>query len=133
SVHLAWADNWPAWRGPKGTGISEEAQAPLHWSSTENVKWKAKVPGPGNSTPIVWKDRVFVTCAENGGAQCSLICFDRTSGAELWKRKVPAPIKQLTHETNPYCSSSPVTDGKAVYVWHDSAGFFSYDLDGNEL
>ncbi len=129
----AWAENWPAWRGPQGTGVAQETGVPLKWSSTENVKWKVKLPAPGNSTPIVWEDRVFVSCAENNGAACSLICLNRQNGEELWKRTVATPGKQPTHETNPYCSSSPVTDGKAVYVWQDSAGFFAYDLDGKEL
>lgn len=129
----ARAENWPAWRGPEGTGIAQETNVPLRWSATENVKWKAKLPGPGNSTPIVWENQVFLTCAENGGAHCALICFDRNTGKELWKRTAPAPGKQPTHGTNPFCSSSPVTDGQAVYVWQDSAGFFAYDLDGKEL
>lgn len=106
---------------------------PLEWSAAKNVKWKVKLPGPGNSTPIVWEDKVFVSCAESDGAVCSLMCFDRNTGQELWKRSATPPGKQLTHGTNPYCASSPVTDGKAVYVWQDSAGLFVYDLDGKEL
>jgi outer membrane protein assembly factor BamB len=129
----AAAENWPQWRGPTGQGISQDAEVPLSWSAKENVKWKVKLPAPGNSTPIVWEDKVLLTCAEDGAAVCSLICFDRDTGQERWKKSVPAKFKQPTHGTNPYCSSSPVTDGKAVYVWHDSAGFFAYDLEGKEL
>jgi outer membrane protein assembly factor BamB len=128
----ARAENWPQWRGPTGQGISQESDVPLEWSATKNVKWKVKLPGPGNSTPIVWEDKVFLTCAENGGTVCSLFCFDRKTGQELWKRSATAE-KQLTHGTNPYCASSPTTDGKAVYVWLDSAGLFAYDFEGNEL
>jgi outer membrane protein assembly factor BamB len=129
----AAAENWPQWRGPTGQGISQESDVPLRWSASENVKWKVKLPAQGNSTPIVWGDRVFLTSAEDNAATCSLFCFDRSTGRELWKQSVPAKFKQPTHGTNPFCSSSPVTDGKAVYVWQDSAGFFAYDLDGKEL
>ncbi|MBW3597497.1 MAG: PQQ-binding-like beta-propeller repeat protein, partial [Planctomycetes bacterium] len=108
-------------------------EAPLHWSATENVKWKTKLPGPGNSTPIVWEDKVFVTGADETGLVCSLICFDRNTGSELWKRSARVEEMQLTHKTNPYCASSPVTDGKRVYAWLDSAGLFAFDLDGKEL
>ena len=59
--------DWVAWRGPKGTGIASDQSAPLTWSSTENIKWKVKLPGPGNSTPIVWQDRVFLTQATENG------------------------------------------------------------------
>src|SRR5262249_18846554 len=57
------ADDWPAWRGPHGDGQSSAKTPPLKWSRTENVRWKTPLPGPGNSSPIVWKDRVFLTQA----------------------------------------------------------------------
>ncbi|MCH9023047.1 MAG: hypothetical protein IID32_09840, partial [Planctomycetes bacterium] len=55
------ADNWPTWRGPDGTGISAEKDIPIRWSTTENVRWKIALSDGGNSTPIVWGDRVFLT------------------------------------------------------------------------
>jgi hypothetical protein len=57
----ARADNWPAWRGADGMGRCKETDLPVKWSPTENVRWKVKLPGDGNSTPVVWGDRVFVT------------------------------------------------------------------------
>jgi hypothetical protein len=63
----AGANDWPAWRGPTGQGYCFEMQAPMKWSATENVRWKVKLPHPGNSTPIIWKDRVFLTIANKGG------------------------------------------------------------------
>lgn len=130
---VARADNWPAWRGPQGIGVSPESEVPLRWSADENVKWKVKLPGPGNSTPIVWEDRVFLTCAEEEGLVCSLFCFDRNTGKELWKRSARSEKKQPTHATNPYCASSPVTDGERVYAWLDSAGFVAYDFESKEV
>src|SRR5262249_39248285 len=56
-----FAENWPLWRGPFGQGISDEKNLPIHWSKTENVKWRAPLPDRGNSTPIVWNKRVFLT------------------------------------------------------------------------
>jgi len=55
--------NWPQWRGPKATGVAPQAAPPTSWSETERVKWKAKLPGFGTSTPIVWEDQVFVLTA----------------------------------------------------------------------
>jgi outer membrane protein assembly factor BamB len=57
----AWAENWPQWRGPAGTGVSRDTGFPAEWSSKTNVAWKAPLRGLGVSTPIVWNDRVFVT------------------------------------------------------------------------
>ena len=54
---------WPRWRGPSGQGAVSGTGYPDTWSATENVLWKAPVPGTGNSSPIVWRDRIFLTTA----------------------------------------------------------------------
>ncbi len=140
------AGNWPAWRGPDGQGHSPEKDLPLTWSATENVRWKIPLPDEGNSTPIVWGDRIFLTQASdktqwppasNAGpavaAKRSLMCLQRSDGKLLWENTVPYPEKESTHGTNPFCSASPVTDGERVIVSHGSAGMFCYDFDGKEL
>jgi outer membrane protein assembly factor BamB len=76
---------------------------------------------------------VFLTCAAEEGHVRSLLCFDRQTGKELWRRDVRFEGTEATHATNPACASSPATDGRRVFVWHGSAGFFAYDLAGNEL
>ena len=55
------AADWPQWRGPHGSGISDETDVPVRWSATENVAWKAPVAGLGVSTPIAAGERIFVT------------------------------------------------------------------------
>ncbi len=55
-------DSWHQWRGPNNNGVAE-GDAPLHFSDTENVKWKITVPGKGNSTPVIWGDTIFLTTA----------------------------------------------------------------------
>ena len=55
--------NWHQWRGPTGNGVSASADPPVEWSETKNVKWKVEIPGKGVSTPIVWKDKVFILTA----------------------------------------------------------------------
>ena len=57
------AANWPAWRGADGQGTSSEKNLPTHWSTTENIRWKIALPDRGNSTPVVWGDKVFLTQA----------------------------------------------------------------------
>src|SRR5689334_14749906 len=55
------ADNWPQFRGPGGLGVSDQTGVPLKWSSGENIAWQADLPGPGSSSPIVVRDRVYIT------------------------------------------------------------------------
>jgi outer membrane protein assembly factor BamB len=124
------AEDWPAWRGPHGNGRAAGSGYPLQWSSSENVKWKVTLPGPGNSTPIVTGQRVWVSCAVEDGRRRSLICFDRQTGRQLWQQDVEYAGDEPTHPDNPYCSSSPVTDGELVVVWHGSAGLHAYDVSG---
>lgn len=127
------ADDWPAWRGATGQGYCFEKNVPLKWSDKENVKWKIALPHPGNSTPIVWKDRIFLTVANKGGSVRSLICFDRADGKQLWKNDVKYPFAERNWTQDWYANASPTTDGERVIVSFGSAGMYCYDLDGKEL
>ena len=128
------ADDWPAFRGPSGNGISSEKTAPLTWSAEKNVKWKVALPQPANGSPIVSNGRVFATSAQDkDGKERSLYCFDRKNGKQLWVRTVKFDKKMPTHKTNPYCGSTPAADGERVVVWHSSAGLYCYDFEGKEL
>src|SRR6266511_3278570 len=132
AVLPATAGNWPGWRGPAGTGVSPEKNLPLKWGDKENVRWRVELPGPGNSSPIVWGDRVFVTQAVQKENRRTLMCFDRANGKLLWQSGVTYADSEPTQENNPYCSGSPVTDGQRVYVCFGSAGVSAYDFDGKE-
>ncbi len=129
----ASAHNWPAWRGPEGNGQCKEKDLPIKWSDTENVRWKVKLPERGNSTPIIWRDRIFLTQALEKEHQRAVMCFDRKDGKLLWHKAIEYKEKESTHKTNPYCSASAVTDGKHVIASHGSAGVVCYDFDGNQL
>src|SRR5206468_6945820 len=114
------ASNWPQWRGPQGTGISSEQNLPLRWSTNENVRWRVPLPERGNSTPIVWDQKVFLAqAAEN---RRTIMGFNRDDGKLLWQSGVTYPEKEATHETNPLCSASPVADGERVIASFASAG-----------
>ncbi|MDP3069850.1 MAG: PQQ-binding-like beta-propeller repeat protein [Opitutaceae bacterium] len=130
STEVSAAD-WPAWRGPLGTGVSAEKDLPIDWGSTQNVRWRTSLPEPGNSTPIVSRGRIFLTQSE--GTRRHLLCFDRKDGKLLWKTGVGVELEERTHKTNPYASASPVSDGERVIVWFGSGGLAAYDFSGKEL
>ncbi len=129
----AAADNWPAWRGPTGQGHCAEKGLPTTWGPTENIKWKVPLAHPGNSTPVVWGDRIFLTMANKGGSVRSLLCFARADGKHLWKSDVRYTAKERNWTQDWYCNASPVTDGERVVVSHGSAGMYCYDFQGKEL
>lgn len=129
----ARAENWPQWRGPQGTGICGEKDLPLIWSKTENVLWRVPLPDRGNSTPIVWGDRVFVTQAIESDHRRTLMCLSRADGKLLWQSGVTYARREPTNAENPYCSGSPATDGTHVIAYFGSAGLYCYDFSGREL
>lgn len=133
AASTARADNWPAWRGPTGQGHTTEKNLPTKWSTTENVKWKIDLPDAGNSTPIVWGDKIFLTQATDKGKKRSLYCLNRKDGSTVWEKSVEFDGKEQIHGTNTYCAASPVTDGERVVVFHGSAGMYCYDFTGKEL
>lgn len=126
-----FAANWPTWRGPQGDGVTAETNLPLKWSATENVKWKVELPEGGNSTPIIWGDRIFLTQAV--GERRTVMCLDRKDGKVLWQQGPTWTEAEQTHKANPFCAASPITDGERVIAWFGSAGLYAYDLTGKEL
>jgi len=127
------AEDWPAWRGPRGDGTSSELNAPLHWSATENIAWKTPIPGIGRSSPIVSGERVFITTSDAADHSRRVLSFDRSTGKLLWNVKVYEGPDGKMHRFNTSASSTPVTDGKyvfAVFVDDQQLWIFALDFDG---
>jgi outer membrane protein assembly factor BamB len=128
------AAHWPLWRGgPDGSGITTDRKLPVQWSESANVKWRVDLPERGNSTPVIWGDRIFVTQPLENEQKRTLLCFRRADGHQLWQATVEWTKPERTHKTNPYCSPSPATDGQRVVAAYGPAGVFCYDMDGKEL
>lgn len=127
------AANWPSWRGPHGDGTSPERNVPLTWSATENVRWKIELPEPGDSSPVVWEDKVFITQAREATGGRTVMCFNRRDGKLLWQQGTTWTQKEKRYGQNPYCAASPVTDGERVIAFFGSAGLFCWDMEGKEL
>ena len=151
------SQNWHQWRGPSANGFSSTADPPVTWSEHENILWKVAIDGHGNSTPIVWGDKVFLLTAIDTGRvdpnltppdeqpdrpfgikypntyhQYVVLCLDRNTGQELWRRMAAEEIPQEGHHNdNSFASASPTTDGQRLYAWFGSAGLYCYDLDGS--
>lgn len=131
-------ENWPQWRGPTGQGISSEISIPTHWSATENIAWKTEIPGSGSASPIVWGDRVFIAAGLEEGHSRVLHAFDAKTGKLLWTREVvkTSQLESTMHPENGPASSTPLTDGKAVYTsfyGNGRAHFSAIDFDGKIL
>lgn len=136
--HAALAENWPGWRGPNGDGSSSETSVPVHWSETEHIKWKVKIPYGGHSSPVVWGDQVFLSGANTDKEKPSrvLMCLDFKSGKSLWERVIVEAPLEKKHKLNSWASGTPAVDGEKVYVAFFDQGQMlvaAHDLDGKEL
>jgi hypothetical protein len=106
-------------------------RVPLTWSETENVLWKTRLPGKGNSSPILHDDRVYLTSSTEGGATRSILCVRATDGKLLWEQVAAKNVPlEKTYPWNGHASSSCVADGKHVWAFFGSAGLYCYDRDG---
>ena len=122
---------WPRWRGPSGQGLVTGSGYPDRWSATENVLWKTSIPGDGNSSPIVWRDRILITTAYEGGRRLSVLAFRRADGVRLWETFAPEGRRDGgTHFKNGHASATPATDGERVYVSFGTRGLLALDLNG---
>ena len=128
----AQAGDWPQFRGPGGTAVSEDTDLPVHWSATENVRWKVDLPGRGLSNPVIARGRVYVT-ASSGYRQDRLhvLCFDQADGKKLWERQFWATGNTISNPKTCMAAPTPVTDGERVYALFATADLACLDADGN--
>jgi hypothetical protein len=130
--------DWPWWRGPARDGIaSPEQQPPLRWSATENIVWKAPVPGRGHASPIAVGPRVFLATADEQQQVQSVLCYDRATGRQLWKVDVhTGGLERRGHQKSSQASATVACDGERVFVnfLHDGAIYTTaLGLDGRQL
>jgi outer membrane protein assembly factor BamB len=123
------AIDWPGFRGPNGTGVSDSKDLPIAYGPDQNVVWKIELPS-GYSSPVVAGDRIFVTAFEKD--VLSTIAIERKTGKVLWRREAPKERSFPKYGVNSPVSPTPVTDGENVYVFFETVGLISYGPDGNE-
>ena len=117
------AENWTEFRGPTGQGHSREHGLPLTWSETENVAWKAPIPGRGWSSPVLADDQIWLTTAVDDGRSLRALCLDRDTGrivrnVEVFQLTDPGPV----HQKNSHASPTPILEGDRVYLHFGSHG-----------
>jgi outer membrane protein assembly factor BamB len=130
-------ENWPRFRGPDGDGLVKAGDWPQKWDagSGENIVWKTPIPMPGNSSPVLWGDRLFLTGADADRQE--VFCFSRASGKLLWRTPIFAARRDVKAEDilplpiTGYASPTPATDGVRLCVTYASADIAAVDFDGN--
>ena len=130
-----FARNWPRFRGPGGLGISRHANVPTDWDGAtgRNILWKLPVPLPGENSPVVWENRVFLTGATKDRRE--VYCFS-TEGKLLWRQAVnipgqPAALETVFEDTG-FAASTAATDGRRVYAMFANGFLAAFDFTGKQ-
>ncbi len=139
------ANDWAAFRGPDGQGTSTAKALPVEWSESENIAWKIPMPGPGASSPIVFRDHIYITCYSGffvpGEADGSpkdlkrhLLCLDRKSGKKLWEKIVDAKLPEEERiRDHGFAANTPAADADRVYCFFGKTGVIAFDHDGKQV
>lgn len=130
----AFADNWPRFRGPNGAGTASGSNVPAQWSQ-DDFEWKIALPGKGNSSPIVWGDTVYITCADQQANLFFLLALAVSDGKVRWSRDIPFEPMRVNPQ-NGFATSTPAADEGGVYAMLFGKGqsrVMAYSHDGEEL
>jgi outer membrane protein assembly factor BamB len=149
--------NWPSFRGQRASGVADDQWPPVSWDLEKgtSVRWKAHIPGLGNSCPVVWNDAIFVTSAvrADGAAELQIepsgdvdsvndasehswriYRLDRQSGRIVWDREAHRGVPKVKrHAKATHANCTPATDGTHLVVSFGSEGLYCYDFAGNQL
>jgi len=131
------AGDWPWWRGFDRNGIARNQSPPVTWSESENIRWRAPLPGRSHGSATVVGKRVFITAAEEDEDRQSVLCFDRDSGEPLWRTVIhEGGLAKDGNKKASQASTTVACDGARLFVNFLNSGAVSttcLDLDGNEL
>ncbi|WP_254508456.1 outer membrane protein assembly factor BamB family protein [Anatilimnocola floriformis] len=133
SLATATAQEWTRFRGPNGTGVSEAKTIPDSWTE-KDCNWVAKLPGIGHSSPVVWKDKIFLLSADGKTAMRHVLCLSTVDGKIVWQKDYPGVPHHL-HARSSFASCTPCVDESQVYfAWSDPQHtyFKAFDHAGNE-
>lgn len=145
---IVQAADWSRFRGADGNAAAPEASVPLTWNATENIAWKAALPGNGASSPVVFDGRIYLTSFTGYGLdpddpgqredlRLHVLCYDAASGDPLWDKSVKASAseQEVTRRVadHGFATGTPVADEAGVYAYFGVSGLVAYDHDSNLL
>lgn len=153
----AQAQHWPSFRGPRASGVAENADPPATWNLEKgvNVVWRTPIRGLAHSSPVIWGNRFFLTTAvsnmgdsvfqfplegkldlrtDTSRHQFRVLSLDKKSGRVIWDRLALESFPRVArHPHNSYAAATPATDGRHLVAFFGSEGLYAFDLGGKLL
>ena len=135
--HELAKSQWARFRGPEGAGVCRFKDIPTTFDAKtgRNVLWKVEIDLPGNSSPVRWGNRLYITAADENDR--AVICYDADTGEEIWQQAVvtaasPAEAPDVMEATG-YAAPTPVVDGRRVFAIFANGDLAAFSVDGEEL
>lgn len=124
--------SWPAFRN--GGTSQVDGSLPLNWSPQTGIAWQRELAGYGQSTPIIYGSRVFVTSVEGLNKEtCTVACIDLKTGGQLWRHRFPAATTAPSSYMMARAAPTPLVDQDGVYLFFESGDAAALDHEGNVL
>lgn len=160
ATSVARGQEWPSFRGPRGSGVAAASRPPLRWNvaTSANVAWRTAIAGLGHSSPIVSGDRIYLTTAVSTSPAAQalavgdvdrvgidpakdvvphewrVLALERATGKIIWSRTVHRGVPRVRrHMKSSHASATPATNGRVIVALLGSEGLFAFDLEGTEL
>ena len=128
----ASAENWNQFRGPALDGVVSAPDLPVNWNEA-SIRWKTMLNGSGQSSPVSWGDKLFLTGASVDGKERYVMCLSAADGTTVWEDTVSCPAPEEIHKMNSYATPTCATDGKIVAAFFGPGGLHAWDLAGKKL
>lgn len=125
-------DNWSRWRGNQQNGHSADSKAPLQWSDGQ-IRWQTDLPGGGQSSPVVWGSRIFLTAEQDNGVRRLVLAVSRDTGKIEWQRQAWEGEPEPSHNMNGWASATCATDGEHVIAFFGRGGLHCYTVEGDHV
>jgi len=155
AAQIDQAKQWSQFRGYLSSGVLDQANLPDSWdlASGKNVLWNIEIPGLGLSSPVIWRDKLFVTSAiskedteglkkgiygdigpveDDSEHEWKVYCINKLTGDLIWEKLAYRGVpEQKRHPKSTHANSSVATDGSYVVAFFGSEGLYCYDMEGN--
>jgi outer membrane protein assembly factor BamB len=126
------SEQWPQFRGVNGSGMAAETAMPPITFDNSTLSWRIELP-QGISSPVIWKDKLFLTGFDEAKKELQVICINRKNGKILWNNQIKPDTLEKAHQIGSPAQSTVVTDGERLVAYFGSCGLFCYDLQGKLL
>lgn len=124
--------NWPQFRGNNGSGVASESAKPPIVFDESTLSWSLNLP-KGVSSPVIWKEKLFITGFDENNKELHLICINNKNGKILWENFVKPDTVEKTHQIGSPAQSTVATNGEKVIAHFGSYGILCYDMAGKLL